>query len=79
MHQAIYVYLCTGHPQGETVRLTGGTSANEGRVEILHNGTWGTVCMNGWDSNDARVVCDQLGYFGEPTAVSGNQFGSGVI
>ena len=61
------------------MRLVGGTSANEGRVEVYHNNTWGTVCMNGWDSNDARVVCDQLGYFGEPTPVSGNQFGSGAI
>ena len=37
------------------------------------------MCMNGWDSVDARVVCDQLGYFGEPTAVSGTQFGSGML
>lgn len=59
--------------------MIGGTSANEGRVEILHNGEWGTVCMNGWDDIDARVVCDQLGYFGDPTAVSGTQFGSGML
>ena len=59
------------------MRLVGGTSANEGRVEILHNGRWGTVCRNGWGDVDARVVCDQLGYFGEANAVSGNQFGSG--
>ena len=70
--------MAAGHPYGETVRLVGGASANEGRVEILHGGEWGTVCANGWDDDDARVVCDQLGYFGEPTAVSGTQFGRGV-
>ena len=62
---------------GKNVRLVGGTSENEGRVEIFHNGQWGTVCRNGWGDVDARVVCDQLGYFGEANAVSGNQFGSG--
>jgi deleted-in-malignant-brain-tumors protein 1 len=42
------------------IRLQGGSTATEGRVEICNNMVWGTVCDNSWDSTDARVVCTQL-------------------
>ena len=45
-----------------SVRLSGGTVSNEGRVELCVSGQWKTVCDNNWSMNEARVVCRQLGY-----------------
>jgi len=45
-----------------SIRLRGGSSVREGRVEICVEGRWGTICDYSWDSRDASVVCRQLGY-----------------
>ena len=39
-----------------------GDMENEGRVEYCSGGQWGLVCYSSWDTNDARVICRQLGY-----------------
>ena len=50
------------------MRLSGGLTPNEGRVEVCFDGRWGIVSDDGWSTTDAKVVCRQLNY----TALLGN-------
>lgn len=56
--------MCIGQSvdqsQIEGIRLVdrdGTTGGNKGRVEVLHNGVWGTICDDSWGNNEAKVAC----------------------
>jgi len=46
------------------VQLVNGTGPHEGRLQIYHDGVWGTVCDDDFTNAGANVVCRQLGYSG---------------
>ncbi|XP_019638972.1 PREDICTED: sushi, nidogen and EGF-like domain-containing protein 1 [Branchiostoma belcheri] len=60
-----------------TVRLVGGNSEFEGRVEINRGGTWGTICDGNWGILEAQVVCREVGHGGAVAAYGSAHFGQG--
>lgn len=59
------------------LRLVNGGDRYAGRVEVLRNGVWQTVCDDSWDMFEADVVCRQLGYGRARNAVTDSYFGEG--
>ena len=51
--------MCT---DGE-VRLVGGSTIREGRVEVCMDERWGTICSS--NQQLVRTVCSQLGFLSE--------------
>ena len=44
------------------LRLVDGNGFSTGRLEVLHEGVWGTVCDDGWSQINSVVACRELGF-----------------
>lgn len=71
----IHQWLSLSSEEG-SIRLVGGNKT-AGRVEIYLDGEWGTVCDDGFNIFEAKVVCRQLGFTGATAALSSAAFGAG--
>ncbi|KAJ8027038.1 hypothetical protein HOLleu_32062 [Holothuria leucospilota] len=62
LHRSFKITSASTDNKIDKVRLVDGFSNSSGRIEVLFDGEWGTVCHYQWTIAEANVVCKQLGY-----------------
>lgn len=71
---------CNSFPCPAVIRLVDGSNAYEGRLEVYHDGGWGTVCDDGFNDKAATLVCKMLNVSGAiPKVYTGGHFGAGSL
>ena len=61
-HTGEEIIASNGYYNFLKLRLVDGNGFSTGRLEILHEGVWGTVCDDGWSQINSNVACRQLGF-----------------
>jgi hypothetical protein len=47
------------------IRLSNGSTLNQGYLEVLIDGRWGKVCTNDWTIKESTVACNMLNMRGK--------------
>jgi hypothetical protein len=64
-------------PSDLFTRLKAGGNLGSGRVEIMVDARWGTICHDNWSVSSANVVCRELGFGTAKSAFKNSEFGNG--
>ncbi|XP_025115915.1 deleted in malignant brain tumors 1 protein-like isoform X2 [Pomacea canaliculata] len=73
--------VCSNIPPGRgyTVQIDTVSRGSYGRVKVQHMDYWGFVCPNGFDHNDANVICREAGYTGGWAVVDKSYYDSSSL
>lgn len=59
---SLYPSYISAHGDIRLIKSVGSSSDAQGLVEMYLDDQWTMVCNNGWDLEDASIVCKQLGF-----------------
>ena len=59
---SVLIFFTLVYVSDGSIQLKGGLHPSEGRIEIYHNGIWGTICDWYFNLIDGQAICRQLGY-----------------